>query len=113
MYVVASTTVAIVFHYHQEFSLQGLVVAMLAIPMMYRLSRSKLHVAERIGSRALRADAVESITSGWLSVVVVGGLLAQIVFRVWWIDSIASLAIVYFLVREAREAWENDDCYAH
>jgi hypothetical protein len=48
-----------------EFSLPGLTVTMLAIPIMYFLSRRKLQVANAIGSRALRTDAVESITCGW------------------------------------------------
>jgi hypothetical protein len=28
----------------------------------------------------------------------------------WWIDGVGSLAIVYFLVKEGREAWSGDDC---
>jgi hypothetical protein len=57
------------------------------------------------GSHALRADAIESITWGWLSFVVLVGLLAQLALGAWWIDSITSLAIVYFVVKEGREAW--------
>lgn len=85
-------------------------VALVAIPVMYWLSRSKLRVAEKIGSRALRADAVEAITCEWLSLVVVVGLAAQFLFHAWWIDGVTSLAIVMFLIREGREAWEGDDC---
>jgi hypothetical protein len=38
-----------------------------------------------------------------------------ILLRVWWIDSIASLAIVYFLVTEGRKAWlgEEPGCHDH
>jgi hypothetical protein len=67
-------------------------------------------IAEKIGSRALRADAMESITCGWLSFVVVAGLLAQLALGAWWIDSITSLAIVYFLIKEGREAWAVEEC---
>jgi len=63
-----------------------------------------------LGSRALRADAVESITCGWLSLVVVAALLAQLVVGAWWVDAVASLGIVWFLVREGREAWEGEQC---
>jgi divalent metal cation (Fe/Co/Zn/Cd) transporter len=45
---------------------------------MYVLSKRKLKVADQLGSRAMRADAVESITCGYLSVVIVIGLLAQL-----------------------------------
>ena len=69
-----------------------------------------MRVADQIGSRALRADAVESITCGYLSGVVVLGLIAQLLMPGWWwIDSITSLAIVLLLVKEGREAWARDD----
>lgn len=95
-----------------EFSLPGLVLSLLAIPIMYLLSWRKLALAEALGSRALRTDAVESITCGWLSFVVVLALLAQLAIGAWWIDPLASLAILWFLLREGREAWSGccDDC---
>ncbi len=74
------------------------------------LSKAKIHVADGLGSRALRADAAEAITCGYLPIVVVVGLVAQALFHAWWVDGVTSLAIVYFLVKEGREAWEGDDC---
>jgi divalent metal cation (Fe/Co/Zn/Cd) transporter len=96
-----------------EFSLPGLVVSVLAMPIMYFLSRRKLYLAEALASRALRADAVESITCGWLSLVVVAALLVQLLIGAWWVDAVASLGIVWFLVREGREAWRGDECCDH
>ena len=96
-----------------EFSLPGLVVTVLAIPIMYFLSRRKLHLAEALGSRALRTDAVESITCGWLSLVVVAALVAQLLIGAWWVDAVASLGIVWVLVREGREAWTGEQCCDH
>jgi divalent metal cation (Fe/Co/Zn/Cd) transporter len=93
-----------------EFSAPGLVVSALSIPMMYYLSRSKLGLAEALGSRALRADAIESITCGWLAFVVVGALLARYATRLWWIDPAASLGVVWLLVREGKEAWQGVEC---
>jgi divalent metal cation (Fe/Co/Zn/Cd) transporter len=94
----------------QEFSWPGLAVAVLAIPVMRLLARGKLDLATRLDSRALRADAVESLTCFWLSVVVVVGLVCNLLFGVWWIDAVTSLGILWFVVREAREAWEGEDC---
>jgi divalent metal cation (Fe/Co/Zn/Cd) transporter len=96
-----------------EFSLPGFVVSAFSIPTMYFLSRRKLVLAEKLGSRALRADAVESITCGWLGLGVVAGLIVQLATGAWWVDSVASLAIVWFLVREGREAWQGDACCHH
>ena len=94
----------------QEFSWPGLAVSLAALPIMWVLSRRKLRLADALGSRALRTDAVESIACGWLSLVVVIGLLAQLAFGAWWVDAVTSLALVWFLVKEGREAWEGEDC---
>lgn len=68
------------------------------------LAASKLKVAARLNSRALRADAVESITCGYLSIVLIVGLAVTGLFGWWWLDSVAALALIPFLMREAREA---------
>ena len=62
-----------------------------------------------LGSRALRAHAVESITCGWLSFAVVIGLMAQLALGAWWIDSATSLVIVWALVKEGREALKAEE----
>ena len=94
----------------QAFSWPGLIVTLLAIPVMYLLAKRKLAVAGRLGSRALRADAVEAITCGWLSFAVAVGLLAQLAIGAWWVDSATSLAILWFLIKEGREAWAGEAC---
>ena len=55
----------------ETFSTAGLALALLATSIMRYLANRKLAVADRLGSRAMRADAMESITCGWLSLVVV------------------------------------------
>ncbi len=110
VYVVVSAGFKLWLRQGAEFSLPGLVLSLVAIPLMYWLARRKLRVADVLGSRALRTDAVESITCGWLAFVVVAALAGQAVIGAWWIDPAASLAIVWFLVREAREAWTGENC---
>jgi divalent metal cation (Fe/Co/Zn/Cd) transporter len=90
--------------------LARLAVALAAIPAMRYLAHRKIAIAEKLGSRALRADAMEAVTCGWLSLVVVVSLAAQWAFGAWWIDGVGSLAIVWLLVKEGREAWSNKEC---
>jgi divalent metal cation (Fe/Co/Zn/Cd) transporter len=92
------------------FSAPGLVVAILAMPIMVFLARRKLEVAEVLASGAMRADAMESITCGWLSLVVVVGQIADFLLDAWWVDPLASLGILWFVIREAREAYAGDSC---
>jgi len=109
-YVVASAAWSLWTGHGQQFSILGLAVTVAAIPVMYVLAKRKLKVADAIGSRALRADAVESITCGYLAVVVVIGLIAELATGFWWVDAVTSLAIVWFLIKEGREAWEGEAC---
>ena len=90
----------------EEFSWPGFVLALVALPAMRYLARRKLAIAGKIGSRALRADAMEAIACGWLSLVVVVTLTLQWFVGAWWIDSVGSLAIV----KEGREALSADEC---
>jgi divalent metal cation (Fe/Co/Zn/Cd) transporter len=80
---------------------------------MYFLARRKLQIANKLGSRALRADAVESLTCSGLALAVAAALLAQLLIVAWWVDAVASVAIVWFLIREGREAWEAKECCEH
>jgi divalent metal cation (Fe/Co/Zn/Cd) transporter len=94
----------------EAFSWPGLIVALVAIPSMRYLAHRKIAVAEQLGSRALRADAMEAVTCSWLSFVVVISLAAQWAIGARWIDGVASLAIVWLLVKEGREAWAGREC---
>jgi divalent metal cation (Fe/Co/Zn/Cd) transporter len=100
-------------HHGGAFSVPGLIVALIAMPLMYGLARRKLAVARQLGSRAMRADAIESLTCGWLSLVVVGGMIANVLIAAWWVDAVTSLGIVWFVLKEAREAWSGADCCSH
>lgn len=82
----------------------GVLIGLTAKVGMPVLAGLKLKVAARLGSRALRADAMEAITCGYLSVALMVGLAATRVFGWWWLDSILALALVPFLVKEGREA---------
>lgn len=97
----------------QEFTAAGLAVTGAAIPVMYGLAKSKLRLADRLGSRALHADAMESLTCGYLAVVVVGALLAQVLVGAWWVSGVSALVLVPLLLREAQEAWQHDPCSDH
>jgi divalent metal cation (Fe/Co/Zn/Cd) transporter len=108
-YVVAAAAWSLSQGEGQVFSWPGLTVAVLAIPIMLVLARRKRALARQLGSRALRADAAEAVACIWLSFVVVVGIVAQLAFGAWWIDAVTSLAIVWFLIREGREAWVPDE----
>ena len=90
----------------------GILIGLSAKIGMPLLARAKLKVASRLGSKALRADAMEAVTCGYLSIVLVVGLAATRVLGWWWLDSVASLALIPFLIKEGRGAITGE-CGCH
>ena len=93
-------------------SVWGILIGLVATFGMPILAGYKLRVAARLNSRALRADAMESITCGYLSIVLMIGLAATRLCGWWWLDSVAALALVPFLIREGRAAVRGEGCCA-
>ncbi len=64
----------------------------------------KKKIAAEINSRALRADALETLACSYLSLTLLLGLGANALFGWWWADPVAAVAMVNFLVNEGIEA---------
>src|SRR5213596_459846 len=93
-------------------SIWGILIGAVAKVGMPILAGYKLKVAARLNSGALRADAIESITCGYLSIVLMVGLAATRLLGWWWLDSVAALALIPFLIKEARAAISGEACSA-
>jgi divalent metal cation (Fe/Co/Zn/Cd) transporter len=103
-YVLVQAGFGLVTRHAAETSPVGIAVAIIAAIGMPFLAKAKLRVADKIDSRALRADAAETLTCGYLAWVLLAALALNSVTHWWWIDAVASLAIVPLLV---REGWES------
>ncbi len=88
----------------------GVGVAALSLGVMWWLARAKRRTAIALGSRAMQADAFQTTACWWLSLAVLVGVGFNTLFGLWWADPVAALVIPVFLIREAREAWEGEDC---
>jgi len=87
-----------------EESLVGIVLTAISLAVMPALAHFKRKVAGQLGSRALLADAKETLACSYLSFTVLLGLAANAALGWWWADPVAGLAIVYWLAKEGREA---------
>ncbi len=115
-YVVGNSAYGLFVHRqtNTQESAWGILIGLTAKIGMPILAGYKLKVAARLNSRALRADAMEAVTCGYLSVVLVVGLAATRLFGWWGLDSIAALGLLPFLIKEGREAISGEcDCHAH
>ena len=103
-YVLVQAGFGLVTRHAADTSPIGIAVAIIAAIGMPLLAKAKLRVADKINSRALRADAMETLTCGYLAWALLAGLALNALTHWWWIDAVASLAIVPLLV---REGWES------
>ncbi len=98
---------------HAEESAVGIALAVVSLIVMPLLARAKRRVGERLGSRAVTADATETTLCVWLSAILLVGLVANAALGWWWADPVAALGVVYVAGREGIEHWradELDDC---
>ena len=90
-------------HRAPEFSLPGFILAGVSLLVMPILGTAKLRVARALGSRALAADATETLFCACLSGTLLLGLGLNGWRGWWWADPLAWLLLSAFMVREGIE----------
>jgi len=108
VYIVTDSARLLLTGTRPESSLVGVLLTALSLIVMPLLARAKLGVASSLGSRALRADAHETIVCAWLSATTLLGLGLNAVLGWWWADPVAALAMVPLITREGLEAWQAE-----
>lgn len=94
-------------HQGAESSLMGIGLAVVSTVLMLYLSRAKKRIGGEIGSNALKADGSCSIVCAYMAITVLVGSVFTAVFGWWWIDSIISFGLTYFVVKEGIEAIQD------
>lgn len=82
----------------------GIILVIASAIVMTILFWAKSRIAKRLGSRALRAEAVESLMCDLQDLTVLLGLGLNFLLGWWWADPVAALALIPFLL---KEGWEN------
>lgn len=87
-----------------ESSMLGLALAIASGIIMPYLSHAKKAIGTQIGSKALRADGSCSIVCAYMAWTLIVGLILTALVGWWWLNALAGLALVYFVVKEGIEA---------
>jgi divalent metal cation (Fe/Co/Zn/Cd) transporter len=110
LYVTYESSKKLIFQESPAESLIGILLALVSLIAMPVLAWQKKKVAAQIHSRALAADALETLACSYLSLTLLLGLGLNAALGWWWADPLAALAMVVFLLREGWEAiqegWE-------
>ena len=91
-------------------SAPGIALACVCLVVMPLLSRAKRRVGSALGSAAMHADAKQTEFCTYLSAILLGGLLLNELFRLWWADPLAALLMVPVIAREGIEGLRGKSC---
>jgi len=107
VYVLVTAVIDLATGRAPESSLVGVVMAVAALIVMPWLAYAKRRIAARLDSASLRGDAASSLTCGYMAGTVLLGLGLHATFHVGWVEDVAALAFLYWLVQETRETFEE------
>lgn len=93
---------------HESFL--GIGISIASVIIMPILAWFKLQVARQLESKALIAEAKETIACTILSVILLVGLGLNAWLGWWWADPLAALLMIPWLVREGLEGIKGEAC---
>lgn len=103
-YVVLTSVAGLLLRLKPEGSVLGVAVTAVAVIAMPLLAWAKTRANRTIGSPSLRADIAETVTCAYMAGVTLAGLAASMALGVWWLQYVAALALLIWLIPETREA---------
>lgn len=105
LWIISEAVRRLIYQEHVEMSIWAFVVMIIAILVDFTRSRALLHVARKLGSQALEADALHFKTDIWSSLVVIAGLVIVSIQRTWplpaWLaqaDAVAALGVSLIVI---------------
>ena len=107
--VIHSATTLAGFLREPEQSAVGIALVIASAIVMTILYFRKIDIAEKIGSRALRAEAKETLVCDLQDLTLLIGLGANYLLGWWWADPVAALGLIPFLIKEGREGVMGED----
>ena len=96
-------------HQAPQVSVPGLCLALASGLLMPVLGLRKRRVARQLGSRALEADAMETLICAYLSVTLLIGLGLNALLGWWWADPVAALVMLPVILQEGRETLKEGE----
>jgi divalent metal cation (Fe/Co/Zn/Cd) transporter len=93
-------------------SLAGIILAVVSLVVMPLLSRAKRRVGNQLASAAMHADAKQTEFCTYLSAILLGGLLLNSLFGLWWADPVAGLVMTPIIAKEGYDGLRAKACCA-
>lgn len=107
VYLLIQSTVVLALGFHPRHSPLGIFWTGVTAGVMFALAASKVRTGAALGNPVLSSEGRITMIDGVLASAVLLGLVLNAVAGWWWADPLAGYVLVYYAVREAREALTN------
>jgi divalent metal cation (Fe/Co/Zn/Cd) transporter len=104
VYVSAQAAFALITSSHPRHSTLGIAWTAATALLMVALAAGKASTGRTLGNRTLQTEARVTLIDAYLAAAVFLGLLLNSTLGWWWADPVAGLVVVYYGIREGREA---------
>jgi divalent metal cation (Fe/Co/Zn/Cd) transporter len=88
----------------------GIGLSISSIVIMPLLGRAKQRIGSQLGSVATAGEGTQNMLCAYLAAGVLGGLLANTLLGLWWLDPAVALGIAALAINEGRAAWQGEGC---
>jgi divalent metal cation (Fe/Co/Zn/Cd) transporter len=112
VYIAYESSMDLVSRRAPKHSLPGIILACVSLIVMPLLSRAKRNVGRAMGSAAMHADAKQTEFCAYLSAILLGGLLLNALFGLWWADPVAAIVMTPIIAKEGLESLQGKACDA-
>ena len=104
VYIAAQAAYTLITTSRPEHSTLGIVWTAVTCAVMLALAAGKSRTGATLNNRVLQTEGRVTLIDAYLAAAVLLGLTLNTTFGWWWADPIAGVVIVYYGLREGREA---------
>jgi len=105
VYLAIQSTVVLALGFHPRHSPLGIAWTGVTAVVMFALAAGKSKTGAALGNPVLSAEGRITMIDGILATAVLIGLVLNAFLGWWWADPLAGYVLLYYAVREAREAF--------
>jgi len=110
IYIAYESTADLLTRRAPEHSIPGIVLAIVSLLVIPLLSRAKQRVGTSLASAAMHADARQTEFCTYLSAILLGGLVLNAAFGLWFADPLAALLMAPIILREGAQGLYAKGC---
>jgi divalent metal cation (Fe/Co/Zn/Cd) transporter len=104
LYLVIQSTVVLIVGIRPHHSPLGIVWTAVTALVMFALAAGKARTGSALGNPVLQAEGRITMIDGILATTVLAGLVLNASLDWWWADPLAAYVLLFYAVREARDA---------